>query len=83
MTLFIWYSVKYSLNYFNALPIKNIPAYITMSAGVAILGPLYLSFNDIYIRYPLSLTCVLLNHLTTSSLTILVPILFSLLLKAS
>ena len=83
MALFIWYSIKYSLNYFKALPIKNIPAYITVSAGIAILGPLYLSFNDICIRYPLSLTCVLLNYLTASNLTVLVPILFSLLLKAS
>ena len=80
---FVWYSVKYGLNYFNALPVKNIPVYITVSTGVAILGPLYLNFNDICIRYPLSLTCVLLNHLTASNLTILVSILFSLLLKAS
>ena len=54
-----------------------------MSAGVAILGPLYLSFNDIYVRYPLSLILVLLNPLTAGSLTVLVSILFSLLLKAS
>ena len=56
---------------------------MTMSASLAILGPLYLSFNDIYIRYPLSLIRVLLNYLTAGSLTALVPILFSLLLKAS
>ena len=56
---------------------------MTVSASVTILGPLYLSFNDIYIRYPLSLTHVLLNYLTTGSLIILVPILLSLLLKAS
>src|SRR6266704_5422375 len=80
---FIWYSVKYGLNHFNALPVKNIPAYVTASASVAILGPLYLSFNDIYIRYPLSFTYILLNCLTVSSLTFLVFILFSLLLKAS
>ena len=54
-----------------------------MSASIAILGPLYLSFNDIYIRYPLSLIYILLNYLTASNLTILVPILFNLLLKAS
>ncbi len=83
VALFIWYSVRYSLNHFNALPVKNIPAYITVSISVAILGPLYLSVNDIYIRYPLSFTCVLLNCLTASSLTFLVLILFSLLLKAS
>ena len=83
MTPFVWYSIRYGLNYFNALPVKNIPVYATVSAGVAILGPLYLSFNDIYVRYPLSLICVLLNHLTASNLTALVPILFSLLLKAS
>ncbi len=53
------------------------------SASVAILGPLYLSFNDIYIRYPLSLIRVLLNRLTASNLTTLVSIFFSLLLKAS
>ena len=80
---FIWYSVKYSLNHSNALPIKNIPAYTTASASIAILGPLYLSFSDIYIRYPLSLIYILSNHLTASSLTFLVPIFFSLLLKAS
>ncbi len=51
--------------------------------SIAILGPLYLRFNDIYIRYPLSFIYILLNHLTASSLTFLVPILFSLLLKAS
>ncbi len=83
VVLFIWYSIKYNLNHSNALPIKNIPAYTTTSTSVAILGPLYLSFNDIYIRYPLSLILVPLNYLTTSSLTALVPILFSLLLKAS
>ena len=83
MALFIWYSVKYSLNHFNALPVRNIPIYITVSSSVAILGPLYLSFNNIYIRYPLSLIHILLNYLTAGSLTALVPILFSLLLKAS
>src|SRR6266576_2031953 len=83
VALFIWYSVKYNLNHFNALPVKNIPIYITVSASIAILGPLYLSFSDIYIRYPLSFTYIPLNHLTANSLTFLVPILFSLLLKAS
>ena len=83
MALFIWYSVKYNLNHFNALPVKNIPIYITISASVAILGPLYLSFNDICVRYPLSLMRILLNCLTAGNLTFLVPILFSLLLKAS
>ena len=83
MALFIWYSIKYNLNHFSALPIKNIPVYITMSTSITILGPLYLSFNDIYIRYPLSLICVPLNRLITGNLTTLVPILFSLLLKAS
>ena len=83
VALFVLYSVKYSLNHFNALPVKNIPIYITVSASVAILGPLYLSFNDIYIKYLLSFTCVLLNHLTTGSLTFNDPISFSLLLKAS
>src|SRR6266699_2644649 len=83
VALFVWYSIKYSLNHSDAFPVKNIPVYITISTGIAILGPLYLSFNNIYIRYPLSLTRVLLNHLTTSNLTVLVPILFSLLLKAS
>jgi len=80
---FIWYSIKYNLNHSNALPIKNIPVYMTASTGIAILGPSYLSFNDIYIRYPLSLILIPLNHLTAGSLTALVPILFSLLLKAS
>ena len=56
---------------------------MTMSTGIAILGPLYLSFNDIYIRYPLSLTRVPLNYLIAGNLIALVPILFSLLLKAS
>ena len=83
MALFVWYSVKYNLNHSNTLPVKNIPVYITASASITILGPLYLSFNDIYIRYPLSLIYVLLNCLTASNLTVLVPILFSLLLKAS
>ena len=83
VALFVWYSIKYGLNHSNALPIKNIPIYVTASAGVAILGPLYLSFNDIYVRYPLSLILILLNHLIANSLTILFPILFSLLLKAS
>ena len=83
VALFIQYSVKYNLNHSNALPVKNIPVYITVSAGVAILSPLYLSFSDIYIRYFLSLICILLNYLTIGSLTILVFILFSLLLKAS
>jgi len=38
MALFIWYSVKYSLNHSNALPIKNIPIYITVSASITILS---------------------------------------------
>src|SRR6266567_5333216 len=80
---FIWYSVKYSLNHFNALPVKNIPVYATISTSVAILGPSYLSFNNIYIRYPLSLIRVLLNCLTAGNLTALVPMLFSLLLRAN
>src|SRR6266704_2144274 len=77
VALFIWYSVKYNLNHFSTLPVKNIPAYTTASAGVAILGPLYLSFNDICVRYPLSLTHIPSNHLTTINFTTLVPILFS------
>ena len=56
---------------------------MTISASVTILGPLYLSFNNICVKYPLSLICVPLNYLITSNLTVLVPILFSLLLKAS
>ena len=83
VALFIWYSIKYGLNHFNALPIKNIPVYTTASTSVAILGPLYLSFNNICIRYPLSLILILLNYLTANNLTTLVSILFSLLLKAS
>ena len=83
VALFIWYSVKYGLNHSNTLPVKNIPIYVTASAGVAILGPLYLSFNDICVRYPLSLILIPLNYLTAGNLTILVFILFSLLLKAS
>ena len=83
VALLVWYSIKYNLNHFNTLPVKNIPAYITAFTGITILGPLYLSFNDICIRYPLSLTLIPLNYLTASNLTILVPILFSLLLKAS
>src|SRR6266576_4198082 len=65
---FIWYSVKYSLNHSNALPVKNIPVYVTASAGIAILGPSYLSFNNICMKYPLSFTYIPLNYLTTSNL---------------
>ena len=83
VVLFIWYSVKYNLNHFNALPVKNIPVYITVSTSVAILGPLYLSFNDIGIKYPLSFIYVLLNYLTASNLIFLPPIPFSLLLRAA
>jgi len=83
VALFVWYSIKYGLNHSNTLPVKNIPVYATASASVAILGLLYLSFNDICIRYPLSLILVPLNHLTAGNLTALVPILFSLFLKAS
>ena len=83
VALFVWYSIKYNLNHFNALPVKNIPAYTTIFAGVAILGPLYLSFNDIYMRYTLSLIYIPLNYSTAGNLTPIVPILFSLLLKAS
>ena len=56
---------------------------MTVFTGVTILGLLYLSFNDICVRYPLSLIRVLLYYLTAGSLTVLVFILFSLLLKAS
>src|SRR6266576_2020459 len=83
VALFVWYSVKYNLNHSNTLPVKNIPVYATASASVAILGPSYLSFNDICVRYPLSLICIPLNRLTAGNLTVLVLILFSLLLKAS
>ena len=41
VVLLVWYSVKYGLNHFNALPIKNIPAYITISTAVGILCSLY------------------------------------------
>ena len=83
VALFIWYSVKYGLNHSNALPNRNIPIYITASTSIAILCPLYCSLSDIYIRYPLSFAFILLNHLTANSLTFLIFILFSLLLKAS
>ena len=83
VALFVWYSIKYGLNHFNALPIKNIPAYTTVSASVTILGPLYLSFNNIYIRYPLSFTRVPLNRLTVSNLIFSPPMPFSLLLRAA
>ncbi len=56
---------------------------MTASAGVAILGPLYLSFSDICIRYPLSLIHIPSNHSTASNLIALVPILFSLLSRAN
>ena len=55
---------------------------MTVSASVTILGPLYLSFNNIYIKYPLSLIHIPLNYLTASNFTPIIPILFSLLLKA-
>ncbi len=83
MALLVWYSIKYGLNYFNTLPIKNIPAYTIIFGGVTILGLLYLSFNGIYIRYSLSFIFNLLNYLTASSLIYNIPIFFSLLLKAS
>jgi len=54
-----------------------------VSTGVAILGPLYLSFNDIYIKYPLSFVLDPLNRLTAGSLTFNDPISFSLLSKTS
>ena len=83
VALFVWYSVKYGLNHSNAFPVKNIPVYVIASASVAILGPLYLSFNDIYIRYPLSLTCIPSNHLTASNLIFLPLMPFSLLSRAA
>ncbi len=83
VALLIWYSIKYSLNHSNTLPVRNIPAYITASGGVAILNLLYLSFSDIYVKYPLSFILDLLNYLTASSLTFAVPISFNLLLKVS
>src|SRR6266700_7414251 len=73
----------YNLNYFNTLPVRNIPIYITIFGGIAILYPLYLSLSDIYIRYPLSSAYILLNYLTSGSLTLALPISFNFLLNAA
>ena len=41
------YSVKYSLNYLSAYPVKNSPAYATWSATISNFTPLYLIFSFI------------------------------------
>ena len=81
--LLVQYSIKQGLNHSNALPIKYIPIYITASSGVTILCPLYLSLSDIYIKYPLSSVYILLNHLTSSNLTLALPIPFNFLLNTA
>ena len=83
VALLVQYSIKQGLNHFNALPVKYIPIYITASSGIIILYPLYLSLSNIYIKYPLSSVCILLNCLTSSNLTLALPISFNFLLNAA
>ena len=73
----------YGLNYSNAYPVRNIPAYITKSPGRFNFSTLVLSFSNIYIRYPLSPMRDLLYYLIISSLSFAVPISISFLLRAS
>ena len=53
-----------------------------MFSSVIILCPLYLSLSDICVRYPLSSAYILLNRLTSSNLTLALPISFNFLLNA-
>ena len=80
---FSQYLVIYNLNYFNAYPIKNIPIYIIVSPTKFSYKLLVLSLNNIYIKYPLSPIHDLLYYLIISNLFFNIPILLSLLLKAS
>ena len=73
----------YGLNYSNACPVRNIPVYITISLGKFGREFSVPSFSDIYIRYPLSPIYDPLYYLILSNLIFDVPILLSLLLRAS
>ena len=69
------YSVKYSLNYLSARPVKNNPTYATWSATNSNFTPLFLILSYIYIRNPLSLIFLPLNLLINGILIFNTPIL--------
>ena len=54
-----------------------------MSGGVVILCPLYLGLSGICVKYFLSSTRILLNHLTSSNLTLALFISFNFLLNTT
>src|SRR6266403_4461516 len=82
VSLLALYSVKYSLNYLSARPVRNNPIYATWSTTNNNLTSLYLILSLIYIRNPLSLIFLPLNLLTNSNLVLDIPILLIFALSA-
>ena len=64
--LLVLYSIKYSLNYLSAYPVRNSPMYATWSAIIGNFTPLCLIFSFIWVKNPLSLAFLLLNLLINS-----------------
>ena len=69
------YSIKYNLNYLSIYPVRNSPVYTTWSTIIGNFTPLCLIFSFIWVKNPLSLAFLLLNFLTNSIFTLVIPIL--------
>ena len=74
--------VRYNLNYFNALPVRNNPAYATWSIAIGNFTPSCVILKCICIRNLLSLNLSPANRSINSSLIFAAPILLTLSLSA-
>ena len=70
--LFTYISIKYGLNYFNALPSKNNPIYATWSNTIGNFKPSFYILSLIYIRNPLSFDLLPKNRLINGILTFII-----------
>ena len=66
---FAYISIKYGLNYSNALPSKNNPIYATWSITEDSFKPLFRILSLIYVRNPLSFNLLPKNLLIDGILT--------------
>ena len=68
------YSIKYSLNYLNAYPVRNSPVYATWSATMDNFTLFCLIFSFIWVKNPLNLAFLPLNFLTNGIFILVIPI---------
>ena len=71
--LFTYISVRYSLNYSNALPINNNPAQATQFIVITNFKPSYITLKCIQVRNPLSFNFSPKNRLIKGNLTFTIP----------